>query len=425
MLRLDAFLAAFVATASAAVVALLVLDACDDAACVDCGAAGSAGAAPARACPESGVLYGPWALHFDETSAIIRWDGCAAGSTDVTFEPEAGGAAVTVSGTQTPAEVQTSFELVANVLPDVPGTYYTSEVRLEGLEAGSCYRYRLGVDASRGGRLCTAKPAGEPFKLLVIGDTNPSFGDTAGVFDHALSDDLDFILHLGDIQYYSSFIESWAAWFPQMERLLGQGAFMPCVGNHEYENDHEFQDYYARLFGGAGFDSDAVEYYRFQSGGVWFFSISTESDLDPGTPQAEWLEEQLADAAAQPGYRFGVVYMHKPMMTLADFSQRSGERAHFEPLFLQYGVKLVLTGHVHGYERFDAGDLTYVVSGGGGALLHDLDARIADRPEEAALRMAAASRYHALTLEVDDAELRGAAISHEGESLDEFSIPLP
>ena len=53
-----------------------------------------------------------------------------------------------------------------------------------------------------------------------------------------------------------------------MRPLLRQGAFMPSVGNHEYELDYEFQDYYERLFGGAGFDSSAVEYYRFQSGDV-------------------------------------------------------------------------------------------------------------------------------------------------------------
>lgn len=407
-----------------------VLSSCsDDEPCEggDCGGGGgttSEGTIQA-ACPESGVLHGPWALHFDETSVIVRWDGCAESSTEIVVEPEDGGPAMTFSGEQTASDVQTTYDLIAGVPPDLPGVYYRSEVVVSGLSPSSCHRYTLAADSGRSGRFCTARSAGDSFKFFAIGDTNPAVGDTAGVFTHALPEDIDFTIHLGDIQYYQSVFDSWAAWFPAMAPLLRQGAFQPSIGNHEYENDFEFQDYYERLFGGAGFSSDVVEWYRFQSGGVHFFSLSTEADLDAGSPQADWLEAAIADAAGTPGYRFGVVYFHKPMMTLSDYSQKSGARAYFAPIFASNDIKLVMCGHVHGYERFVDGDITYVVSGGGGALLHDLDARAADRPAEAALRQTASSTYHGTVIEVTTSEIIGTATSHEGEELDRFTIPLP
>jgi hypothetical protein len=388
------------------------------------GTGGEGGALPALDCPESGVLHGPWSLRFDETSAVVRWDACAPSSTEISVEPEGGGDALTFSGEQTAADVRTSYAFLEGIAPDLPGVYYRTEVTATGLTPGSCYRYQLAADSGRRGRFCTAKPAGQPFKFMAIGDTNPVVGDTAGVFEQALDDSIDFVLHLGDVQYYASVFESWSVWFPEMAPLLEQGAFMPSVGNHEYELDYEFQDYYERLFGGAGFDG-TTEYYRFQSGGVWFFSLSTETDLEAGSAQANWLEAQIADAAAQPGYRFGVVYFHKPMMTLSEYTQKSGEREHFEPIFRQFDIKLILCGHVHGYERFVDGDLTYVVSGGGGAVLHDLDVKIDDRPEEAMLRQASASEYHATLIEVGANEIHGTAISNEGVVLDDFVIPLP
>ena len=330
-----------------------------------------------------------------------------------------------VEGVQTAAEVEASYDFINAVTPDLPGTYYLTEAKATGLESGTCYGYKLDAEPARAGRFCTARSSGEDFRFMAIGDTNPAIGDTAGVLEHVLVHKPDFSVHMGDLQYYESVFESWATWFPLMAPLLRAGPMMPCVGNHEDEIDFEFEDYYVRLFGGAGFDSDQVDYYRFQSGGVWFFSVSTEIDLKPGSKQAQWLEAQIADAAQQPGYRLGVVFMHKPFYTLSKYSQKSGEREHFKPIFEKHGVKLALFGHVHGYERFVDGNVTYVVSGGGGAALHDLDEKKDERPEVAALRAAAAKEYHAMLFEVKGAELIGKAISNTGVELDSFTIALP
>ena len=122
------------------------------------GGGGAGGGEPTIQCPESGVYHGPWSLHIDETSALVRWDACKESDAGLTFTPEDGGAPVTVTGTQTAAEVTTKFDTIASVPPDLPGT---------------CYHYELAADPKLGGRVCTARPSGDPLTFLAIGDTNP------------------------------------------------------------------------------------------------------------------------------------------------------------------------------------------------------------------------------------------------------------
>jgi hypothetical protein len=259
---------------------------------------------------------------------------------------------------------------------------------------------------------------------MAIGDTNPILGSTDDVLKYALQKKPDFTVHLGDIQYYASIFESWNAWFPLMRPMLEQGAFLPSIGNHESELEGEFQDYYTRYFGGAGFDGQ-LEYYRFESAGVWFFSLDTELDLDAGKPQTQWLEAQLADAAQQPGFRFSVVYMHRPLITCGDSSQDKSAREHLQPIFIQNKVRLVLQGHMHGYERFEVGDVTYVTCAGGGGALGDVDANVESRPEEAALRVVGAKSYNAMIVDVGATDVVGTVTDEDGKVIDAFTHPLP
>ena len=417
----------------------LILGLAVAAALPSCGEAGEAlvrGAASANGgesgialdCPASGVLHGPWSLHFDETSIRVRWDACKKSPAAITVTPERGGASRTVEGEQTASEVLTSYDVVKTIAPDLPGTYYRTEVAVTGLAPSTCYRYELTAEKGRGGRFCTARTLGDPFVFLAIGDTNPAVGDTDGVLasvtdGKTFGQKPDFSVHLGDMQYYDSVFESYATWFPAMAPLFEAGALEPSVGNHELERAHEFEDYYKRLFGGAGFDGP-VEYYRFESGGVWFFSLDTELELTPSSAQGTWLEAQLADAAAKPGFRFSVVYFHKPWITLAAYPHFPELRKHYLPSFQKYGVRLVLQGHIHGYERFIENGITYVVSGGGGAALHDLDASVATRPDEANARIFRAKRYHGTLFQVQTDRLDGRAIANDGSELDAFSIDL-
>ena len=42
------------------------------------------------------------------------------------------------------------------------------------------------------------------------------------------------------------------------------------------------------------------------------------------------------------------------------------------PIYEQYGVNLVLSGHLHGYQHHLKNNIHYVISAGGGGRLYDL-----------------------------------------------------
>src|SRR4051794_16137620 len=131
-----------------------------------------------------------------------------------------------------------------------------------------------------------------------------------------------------------------------MAPLLRSGAFYAAVGNHESESPTEFDDYYDRLFARST-PEQTTPWFHFSSGGVHFFALDTEnSSLAAGSEQVNWLQAGLTAAKASAGYRFSVVYFHRPLYTVGDSTPQVDARSVLEPLFLDGGVALVMQGHM-------------------------------------------------------------------------------
>lgn len=377
-------------------------------------------------CDTGGVSKGPWSLAIDGTHAKIRWEACRPGTMgDLVYAPEAGGTPVTAPSQETPAVVTESFSapLAPDAAPDLAGTYYMHEVALSGLTPATCYAYHLAADASRKGRFCTARKPGDPLTFMSIGDTNPGIGPyAAGDIQYALPHNPDFTFHGGDIQYYDSLLETWASWFPVMQPMLSQGGFFPAVGNHELEQPTEYSEYTVRFFGGAGFDG-TTEYYRFENAGVWFFSLDTQAPLDPGSTQGAWLIKELEDATKQPGFRFSIILMHKPIVTCGDTGDDPQLRALLEPFFLQYKVPIVIQAHMHGYERFEFGNITYLTIAGGGGRIGDPSANLS-RPY-CDKRVVGNGARHSAIFDVSTGKITGTIIDYQGAIVDSFVEVVP
>jgi hypothetical protein len=377
-------------------------------------------------CPGAGVSKGPWVLAVDEVSAKVRWEACRPqGGLAMTFVPEAGGQGTTVVPVETSTFIPETYTapLNPNAMPDYGGTWYMEEAALTGLTAATCYTYSLAADGARTGRFCTARKSGDPIRFLAIGDTNPALGDsTTNVLANVLPKKPDYTLHLGDIQYYDSTLETWALWATKMQPLLSEGAFFPSIGNHESEKPDELVNYTLRYFHGAGFaGTDA--YYRFESGGVYFFVLDTELPTDGTSDQAKWIAAGLAEVSQKPGFRFSIVYFHKPFVTCGDTGDNPVARAYMEPIFKQYTVPLVLQAHMHGYERFEFPGITYVTSAGGGGSLGDVNKNIAN--PYCGQRVASGAFFHGLVVDVTTGKLSGQAIDDQGVVRDSFEKLVP
>jgi hypothetical protein len=381
-------------------------------------------------CDGTGISKGPWVVAANDSSAKIRWEACRPGTSgDVFFVPEAGDAAEQrAPSVETPAVVTTTYKSPFNpdAPPDYAGTWYSHEAALTGLPSATCFTYRLDADDTARGRFCTARLSGAPLRFLAMGDTNPTLGPTTtNLLAQVLPKNPDFVVHGGDIQYYASTLETWAAWFPLMAPMLRHGAFFPAIGNHEDEqqNPGELATYTLRFFGGAGSDGTDV-YYRFENAGVWFFSVDTELPIYAGSDEERWLTASLADAASKPGFRFSVVYMHRPMATCGNVSDNQGDERYYDPIFAQNKVALVLQAHLHAYERFEMPNgVTYVTSGGGGAALMDPNANLSN--PECAYRVASGAFFHAIVLDVTTGKLTGTVIDDQGTVRDTFQKTVP
>lgn len=196
----------------------------------------------------------------------------------------------------------------------------------------------------------------------------PGRGHQWIVARRVLERDPALVLHLGDIVYPDGAREHYnEGYFEPFAELLARVPVWPTIGNHDAhtENAQPVLD----LFDLPG----AKRYYDFVHGPVHFVCIDTfTTSLDKGTAQRAWLETTLRGPKLAP---WRVVFTHRPFLTVSRSAPDPQNKATFDalhPLFREHGVRLVLSGHDHNYQRFrPRGGVHYVVAGGGGKSLYD------------------------------------------------------
>ena len=153
-------------------------------------------------------------------------------------------------------------------------------------------------------------------------------------------------------------------------------------GNHEYVTN-QAQPYLDNIYLPANNPADTERYYSFDWGPVHFVALDSNCAMGLASrgslhaaAQKSWAAADLA-ATKQP---WKVVFFHHPPWSSGEHGSQLTMRRDFGPLFEQYGVDIVLTGHDHDYERSKAmvGDgvapsgtrgVVYWVVGSGGASL--------------------------------------------------------
>jgi Calcineurin-like phosphoesterase len=209
-----------------------------------------------------------------------------------------------------------------------------------------------------------ALPPGLPnrpdsLKLAVIGDNGtgeqPEYDIAARMVEAHTTFPFDLVLMLGDNMYGSQQPADFVKKFERpYERLLKEGVrFYATLGNHDQQSNRFY----------APFNMDGQRYYTYARKNVRFFVLDSNF-LDP--PQVAWLESALKAATED----WKICYFHHPLYS--DGWRRGSEvdlRVRLEPLFVKYGVNVVLSGHHHFYERLTPQKgIVYFVSGAAGQL---------------------------------------------------------
>jgi acid phosphatase type 7 len=121
-------------------------------------------------------------------------------------------------------------------------------------------------------------------------------------------------------------------------------------------------------------------WYSVQLGtNLYVIGLDSNTSLLPGSPQYRWVVAQIA--SLPKGLKFVLITMHhEPVGDIqagADDNPRPNEMALADLLTRENQKSnarfVVIAGHIHNYERFEQGGVTYLVSGGGGAPQQTID----------------------------------------------------
>lgn len=243
---------------------------------------------------------------------------------------------------------------------------------LTGLKPSTEYHYS--VRSESGGQdytFHTAVQPGDPFTFAVYGDPQFNHENHVGVLQQIQKVQPLFIINTGDLVHEDNENE-WRDYFSAICDETDTGETIPiyaAMGNHdgvEHGEDALFLNYLVQplnqLLGSEG-------YYSFNIGDSHFIALNSYRPYEPGSSQYEWLADDLRKSAV---YKWKFVFLHEPLYSTGKHGSNIDERRILSPLFEKAGVAIVFAGHNHLYERTQKiKGVTYIVTGGGGAPLHD------------------------------------------------------
>ena len=187
----------------------------------------------------------------------------------------------------------------------------------------------------------------------------------------------------GDTAYFNGTAAEYGNCYgPRWGRFKGRT--YPTPGNHEYQvSPAPYFDYFGDRAGPRG-----GGYYSYTLGNWHVIALNSNIPATDGSEQLNWLRQDLEAnkrVGDQTGAKCQLAYWHHPLFTSGP---SAGSNALMLPawrMLYAFGVDVIVNGHDHLYERFDAMDPTgrrdlpagirqYTVGTGGALDLYDFGA---------------------------------------------------
>jgi Icc-related predicted phosphoesterase len=265
-------------------------------------------------------------------------------------------------------------------------------------------------------------PGSSQFSFVVYGDTR--FTDVKDTKNsnpemrHALVQQIAeakpaFVVITGDLVLGGGDANDWKVWESETKPWRDAGfPVFPVLGNHDVYGDPQAVHYFAHFP-----ELKQHPWYSVRAGHVLFFMLDSNSDVSAGV-QWNWLQDQLARVPDDVYFLFFI--LHHPPYTHSSNSfiqpghaARSAEQKLAERLeqfqATTHARLIVVAGHVHNYERYEHGGVTYIVSGGGGATPYS----IPRLPQD--FYRGSGPTYHFMRFSVEGRELRSEMVKAESQ----------
>jgi thiamine biosynthesis protein ThiS len=251
--------------------------------------------------------------------------------------------------------------------------------------------------------------AARPLRIIAYGDTRftglGNTSDTNPVVRKYLVDQIarehpDAVFMTGDLPFEGAKARDWkiyqresASWREQHLRVY------PTLGNHDVRGGWNAG---VRNFNATFPELKGYLYYSVQIANVYLITLDCTESYAAGSPQRAWLASQLTHLPS--GVNFVFFLSHMPLysdlqsqvMASLPSPDEISLREYILSLAPRVHAKLVvLNGHIHNYERFESDNVTYLVTGGGGAIPY----RIVLRGPEDKYRDSSYPNYHYIVLE--------------------------
>jgi len=282
---------------------------------------------------------------------------------------------------------------------------YLHSVRIEGLSHSTKYYYKVVSDG------CVSNVYSFHTAYDIDGIISfVAYGDTRGVWDNWRNASMvaeaikkqapHFAIHTGDLVHNGDIDSEWIDFF-SISDFTHNSTLYPCLGNHESYGESYFEY----------FSLPNNEYwYSFDTGPVHFICLDSNPYNAFKIKQVFWLIIDLV-FNKQP---FKIVFFHHPLYSSGSHGSGEELRAIYAPIFNFFNVDIVFNGHDHHYERGVVDDITYVVTGGGGAPIRNVGSSWWTIYSE--------STYHYCLLTADESRLSFQALKPDGTILDSFII---
>ncbi|MBS3794260.1 MAG: metallophosphoesterase family protein [Candidatus Thorarchaeota archaeon] len=297
-------------------------------------------------------------------------------------------------------------------------------VWIDGLTAGTTVYYQAISDETSSNiyHFKTEPEDGEPFKLVVLSDPQPTSAiapDQSQVFkdiiDMVRNEEPHLILILGDyVDQLSDTDESYndLCWNKYLNVSDKAGHYAPIygvIGNHDTISGDHYADGFLEAFQQYGEDST---YFSFDYAGVHFTLLDTEMPEYQGRisgAQYDWLVNDLENTDKEVKFVMG----HQPMYPVSaigsSLDRNRTERNRLQNLLEEHNVTAYLAGHDHVFQRLTVNGVLHVTTAGAGPKLYSTPW--------------GGDFHHYTRWNVSETEIQIESINTDGEVAADYALP--
>lgn len=233
--------------------------------------------------------------------------------------------------------------------------------KMSNLIPGTSYSYRVGNGLEKWSEIYTFKTLekDQTMRFAILADMD--FEQTvtmANIATLAQSGGIDAVIHSGDESYADGYEPHWDVFFNKIQGFAAYVPYHASPGNHEFW--YNFTAFKHRFYlpgvideGGSGDNM----FYSWNAGYTHFVSGNSETAVDTANFSEDFLAFLQADLAAvdRTAYPFVIVHVHRPLYCSNSNACTSGGgdrlRLQAEDILQSNKVSMVITGHIHSYER--------------------------------------------------------------------------